>query len=70
MKSIKPSFFFPSFSIFIFFRLNAANFDHEQDYSYTVDNQELYNKLSVWTVFSSTHTTVDINKQALIYGKV
>jgi hypothetical protein len=28
-----------------------------------VDNQELYNEIIIWTVFS-THTT-DINKQAL-----
>jgi hypothetical protein len=41
------AYFFPSFSIFIFSfgLLNAANSDHEQDYSYTVDNQELYNEI-------------------------
>jgi hypothetical protein len=70
MKSIK-TFLFRSFIIVLF--LSACSLKQistrEQDYTYTTDDQELYNTITVMdSTFFHAYNSCDMDKQSAIYG--
>ena len=73
MKSIQ-AYFFSSFIFTILTFLSACSTQQiptiEQDYSNTVDDQQLYDEISSMdSVFFNAYNSCDIDKQTAIYGE-